>query len=154
VIGGVIGKVVTDENAGAAAGAIIGGAVANQTGKKTVTKCKEVETCSNVYNPERITDEDALREVLQDLDDGKPVSKETIMDAQYTIGVAHDGKWGPKSRLAAENYLVKIETDATMHSLMVNGVVIVSSADAGSIDQIKNAQHEAGVESQIFVDLQ
>jgi len=154
VVGGVIGKVVTDKNAGAAAGAIIGGAIANEQGKKTVTKYKDVETCANVFNPERITDQAVLRQVLQDLNDGRPVSKETIMDAQYTIGVAHDGKWGPKSQLAAEKYLANLSPDAPLYSLVVNDVVIVSSADANSIDEIKNALHEAGVDSQIFIDLQ
>ncbi|MBR9652719.1 hypothetical protein [Thalassovita aquimarina] len=154
IIGGVLGKVVTKENAGAAAGAIIGGAVANETSKKTVTKYKDVETCTNVFIPERVTDEEALRQALLDLNDGKSVSKEMIMDVQYTIGVGHDGKWGPKSKLAAEKYLANLEPDAPLYSLVVNDVVIVSSADASAIDQIKQALLEAGVDSQIFVDLQ
>ncbi|MDX1781464.1 MAG: hypothetical protein R3256_09095 [Thalassovita sp.] len=154
IIGGVIGKVVTKDNAGAAAGAIIGGAVANEKGTKTITKYKEVETCTNVFIPERVTDEETLQQVLLDLNDGKSVSKEMIMDVQYTIGVAYDGKWGPKSRLAAEKYLANLEPDAPLYSLVVNDVVIVSSADASAIDQIKQALLEAGVSSQIFVDLQ
>ena len=154
LVGGVIGKAVTDKNAGAAAGALIGGAIANETGKKTVTKYREVETCANVFNPERITDEAVLRRALLDLNSGKPVSKEETMDVQYTIGVAHDGKWGPKSQRAAETYLANYEPDASLYTLMVNDVVIVSSTDANSIDQLKNALQEAGVESQIFVDLQ
>jgi hypothetical protein len=154
IIGGVLGKVVTKENAGAAAGAIIGGAVANETSKKTVTKYKDVETCTNVFIPERVTDEATLRQTLLDLNDGKPVSKEMIMDVQYTIGVGHDGKWGPKSKLAAEKYLADLAPDAPLYSLVVNDVVIVSSADASAIDQIKQALLDAGVESQIFVDLQ
>ena len=154
IVGGVIGKVVTKKNAGAAAGAIIGGVVANESSTKTVTKYKDVETCTNVFIPERITDEERLQDILLDLNDGKSVSAETIMDVQYTIGVAHDGKWGPKSQLAADKYLANLAPDTPLYSLVVNDVVIVSSADASAIDQIKDALFEAGVDSQIFVDLQ
>ncbi len=153
IVGGVIGKVVTDKNAGAAVGAIVGGAIANETSTNTVTKYREVETCTNVFVPERITDEAKLQKVLLDLNEGKSVSKEMIMDAQYTIGVAYDGKWGPKSQLAAEKYLANLEPDAPLYSLVVNDVVIVSSADIGAINEIKVALLEAGVVSQIFVDL-
>ena len=154
VIGGVVGRVVTDENAGAAAGAIVGGVIANETAKKNVTKYRDVETCTNVFVPDRISDEDTLRNVLQDLNAGRSVSKEMTMDAQYTIGVAYDGKWGPKSKLAAEKYLANLSPDAPLYSLVVNDVVIVSSADANAIDEIKAALFRAGVDSQIFVDLQ
>jgi len=154
IVGGVIGKVVTKKNAGAAAGAIIGGAVANENSTKTVTKYREVETCANVFIPERLADEETLQQVLLDLNDGRSVSKEMIMDAQYTIGVAYDGKWGPKSQLAAEKYLANLEPDAPLYSLLVNDVVIVSSADVSALDEIKSALLEAGVDSQIFVDLQ
>lgn len=153
IIGGVVGKIVTDKNAGAAAGAIVGGAIANETSKKTVTKYRDVETCTNVFVPERITDDAKLREVLLDLNAGHSVSKEMTMDAQYTIGVGHDGKWGPKSQLAAEKYLVDLKPDAPLYSLVVNDVVIVSSPDVNAIDEIKEALLEAGVASQIFVDL-
>lgn len=158
LIGGVIGKVVTDKNAGAAAGAVIGGAIGHESSKKTVTKYKDVETCRNVYIPERVIDTFVLEETLVDLNAGRSVSKEMIMDVQYTIGVSHDGKWGPKSRGAAEEYLASLETqvepEAPLYSLVVNDVLIVSSADANAIDEIKKALFEAGVDSQIFVDLQ
>jgi hypothetical protein len=154
IVGGVIGKVVTKKDAGAAAGAIIGGAVANETSKRTVTKYKDVETCTNVFIPARVTNEETLRQALLDLNAGKPVNKEMTMDVQYTIGVAHDGKWGPKSQLAAEKYLANLAPDAPLYSLVVNDVVIVSSADVNAVDQIKNALLEAGIQSQIFVDLQ
>ena len=154
LVGGVIGKVVTKKNAGAAAGAIIGGAVGHQSSKKTVTRYKEVETCENVFIPERVTDAETLEQVLLDLKDGEPVSKEMIMDVQYTIGVAHDGKWGPKSRLAAEKYLANLDPDASLYSLVVNDVVIVSSPDVNAIDEMKEALFEAGIDSEIFVDLQ
>lgn len=158
LIGGVIGKVVTDKNAGAAAGAVIGGAIGHENSRKTVTKYKNVETCKNVFVPERVTDSYELEQTLLDLNSGRSVSKEMIMDVQYTIGVNHDGKWGPRSRGAAEEYLASlnatpVSTDP-LYSLVVNEVVIVSSADAGTIDEIKDALLEAGVESQIFVDLQ
>ncbi|MGI9388680.1 MAG: glycine zipper domain-containing protein [Boseongicola sp.] len=156
VIGGVIGKVVTDDNAGAAVGAVIGGAVGHENSRKTVTRYKEVENCTNVFIPDRVTDAATLEQVLLDLNDGQSVSKEMIMDAQYTIGVAYDGKWGPMSRRAAEGYLANLEPDAqpeaTLYSLVVNDVVIVSLADASAIDEIKNALFEAGVDSQIFLD--
>lgn len=154
IVGGVIGKVVTNDNAGAAAGAIIGGVIANENSTKTVTKYKDVETCKSVFIPERITDELELERVLRDLNDGKSVRKERIMDVQYTIGVAHDGKWGSRSQLAAEKYLANLSPDAPLYSLMVNGVVIVSSADVNAIDQIKSALQEAGVSSKIYIDLQ
>lgn len=158
LIGGVIGKVVTDKNAGAAAGAIIGGAIGHENSKKTVTRYKEVETCRNVFIPARVTDKDQLEDVLVDLNAGRSVSKEMIMDVQYTIGVSHDGKWGPRSRGAAEEYLASMDTtvqpEAPLYSLVVNDVLIVSSADANAVDEIKKALFEAGVESQIFVDLQ
>lgn len=158
VIGGVIGKAVTDDDAGAVAGAIIGGAVGHQSSKKTVTKYKDVETCRNVFIPERVTDPARLEQVLHDLNDGQPVSKELTMDVQYTIGVAYDGVWGPTSRRAAEEYLANLEPDAQpdapLYSLVVNDVVIVSSTDASTIDEIKQALLEAGVDSKIFVDLQ
>ena len=158
LIGGVIGKVVTDDNAGAAVGAIIGGAVAHENSATTVTRYRDVETCKNVFIPERVTDAETLEQVLLDLNDGQSVSKEMIMDVQYTIGVAYVGKWGPMSRRAAEEYLANLEPDAQhqepLYSLVVNDVVIVSSADASAIDEIKKALLEAGVDSQIFVDLQ
>lgn len=158
LIGGVIGKAVTDDNKGAAVGAVIGGVVGHESSKKTVTRYKEVETCKNVFIPERVTDAETLEQVLLDLNDGKSVSKEMIMDVQYTIGVAYDGKWGPMSRRAAEEYLANLEPDAQpeapLYSLVVNDVVIVSSADASAIDEIKKALFEAGVDSKIFVDLQ
>ncbi len=153
LVGGVIGRVVTDKNAGAAVGAIVGGAIANETSKNTVTKYREVETCTNVFVPARITDEAQLQKVLQDLNAGKSVSKETTMDAQYTVGVSHDGKWGPNSQLEAEKYLANLAPDAPLYSLVVNDVVIVSSADVNAIDEIKEALLEAGVASQIFIDL-
>ena len=158
LIGGVIGKAVTDDNKGAAVGAVIGGVVGHENSKKTVTRYKEVETCKNVFIPERVTDAETLEQVLLDLNDGKSVSKEMIMDVQYTIGVAYDGKWGPMSRRAAEEYLANLEPgaqpEAPLYSLVVNDVVIVSSADASAIDEIKKALFEAGVDSKIFVDLQ
>lgn len=154
IVGGVVGKIVTDKNAGAAAGAIVGGAIANETSKKTVTKYRDVETCTKVFVPDRITDEEKLREVLLDLNAGNSVSKEMTMDAQYSIGVSYDGKWGPKSQLAAEKYLADLKPDAPLYSLVVNDVVIVTSPDVNAIEEIKNALFEAGVTSQIFVDLQ
>ena len=158
LIGGVIGKAVTDENAGAVAGAVIGGAIGHENSRTTVTRYREVETCRNVFIPERVTDEEVLEQVVLDLNDGQSVSREMIMDVQYTIGVAYDGKWGPKSRGAAEEYLANLGPDAqpetSLYSLVVNDVVIVSSADANAIDEIKKALFEAGVDSRIFVDLQ
>lgn len=158
LIGGVIGKAVTDDNAGAAVGAIIGGAIGHESSETTVTRYKDVETCRNVFIPERVTDAETLERVLLDLKEGRSVSKEMIMDVQYTIGVAYDGVWGPMSRRAADEYLANLEPDAQpeapLYSLIVNNVVIVSSADAHAIDEIKKALSEAGVDSQIFVDLQ
>ena len=158
LIGGVIGKAVTDENAGAVAGAVIGGAIGHENSRRTVTRYKDVETCKNVYIPARVTDADLLEEVLLDLNDGRSVDNEMIMDVQYTIGVAHDGKWGPRSRGAAEEYLANLvpnaQPEAPLYSLVVNDVVVVSSIDAGAIDEIKKGLLEAGVDSQIFVDLQ
>jgi len=154
IVGGVIGKVVTNDNAGAAAGAIIGGVIANENSTKTVTRYKNVEVCSNVFIPERITDEVALEQDLRDLNDGVSLNKERVMDVQYTIGVSHDGKWGSRSQLAAEKYLANLEPDAPLYSLMVNDVVIVSSPDVNAVDQMRSALTEAGVESQVFVDLE
>ena len=158
LIGGVLGKAVTDDNAGALVGAVVGGAVGHESSKKTVTRYKNVETCRNVFIPERITDDETLRRVLQDLNDGRSVSKEMTMDAQYTVGVAYDGQWGPMSRRAAETYLANLEPgaelEAPLYSLVVNEVVVVSSEDANAIDEIKKGLLQAGVESQIFVDLQ
>ena len=158
LIGGAIGKAVTDDNAGAAVGAIIGGAVGHEKSKKTVTRYKDVETCKNVFIPELVRDAETLEQVVLDLNEGQFVSKETIMDVQYTIGVAYDGKWGPVSRAAAEEYLANYEPDAQpeapLYSLVVNDVVIVSSVDVNAIDEIKEALFEAGVDSQIFIDLQ
>ncbi|NDW54071.1 hypothetical protein [Aliiroseovarius sp. PrR006] len=158
IIGGVIGQVVTDDAGGAAAGAIIGGAIGHNNSQQTVTKYKEVETCRNVFIPERITDADVVTRAIADLNGGRSVSKEMTMDVQYTIGVAYDGKWGPMSRRAADEYLASLTPDAQpeadLYSLVVNDVVIVSSADANSIDEISKALLQAGVESQIFVNLQ
>ncbi len=158
LIGGAIGKAVTDDTGGAAVGAVIGGAIGHENSRQTVTRYKDVETCRNVFIPERVTDADELERVLLDLNDGRSVSKEMIMDVQYTIGVAYDGKWGPMSRRAADEYLANLEpdaqVDAPLYSLVVNDVVVVSSADASAIDEIKKGLFEAGVDSQIFVDLQ
>jgi uncharacterized protein YcfJ len=166
IIGGLLGKAATGDDGAAAIGAIIGGAVANERSSQTVTRYEDVETCTNVFVPDRITDEDELKAILRDLNAGRTVSRETTMDVQYTIGVSYDGKWGPKSRAAAAEYLAGYEPDApsepaadedpglTLYSLMVNDVVVVSSPDVAAIDQIKKALAEAGVDSAIFVDLQ
>lgn len=158
IIGGLLGKAATDDNAAAVVGALIGGAVANESGSTTVTKYRDVETCTNVFIPDRIENAARLEQVLVDLKDGRKVSRETIMDVQYTIGVAYDGVWGPMSRRAAEEYLASLEPEATptetMYSLVVNDVVIVSSTDVAAIDKIKKALAEAGVRGSIFVDLQ
>lgn len=158
LIGGVIGKVVTDDAGGAAAGAIIGGAIGHNNSQQTVTRYKEVETCRNVFIPDRVTDSEVVKQVVLDLNNGRSVSKEMIMDVQYTIGVAYDGKWGPMSRRAADEYLANLtpgtQPEAELYSLVVNDVVIVSSADANAIDEISKALLQAGVESQIFINLQ
>lgn len=158
LVGGLIGKAVTDENAGAAVGAVIGGAVGHASSQTSVTRYKDVETCRNVFIPERVTDVETLQRTLVDLNEGQNVSADMIKDVQYTIGVAHDGKWGPKSRRAAEDYLATLDPDAendtSLYSLVVNDIVIVSSADANAIDEMKVALLEAGVESQIFTNLQ
>lgn len=161
IIGGVIGKVATGKDAGAAVGAIIGGAVANENSTKTVTKYKEVEACTQVFIPTHIYDNDALRQTILNLNSGVSESKERIMDVQFTIGVTHDGLWGPRSVLAAKEYLEGDPVAATgdeerivLYSLMVNDVVVVSSPDVNSIDEIKNALLQAGVESKIFVNME
>jgi len=153
VVGGVLGNAMTKDAAGTAAGALIGGAVANEAGKKTVTKYKQVNVCKTVYVPGTITDEQALRQDVRDLNAGKRVEKETIMDVQYTIGVAHDGVWGPKSRQAATKYLANLKPNTPVYSLVVNGVVIAKSANVAAMDRMQKALHEAGVDSQISVDL-
>lgn len=109
LIGGVIGKAVTDKNSGAAVGAIIGGAVGRENSETTITRYKDVEICKNVFLPERVTNAETLEQALIGLNDGQPISKEMIMDVQYTIGVAYDGKWGPMSRRAAEEYLANLD---------------------------------------------
>ena len=158
LIGGVIGKAVTDKDAGAVAGAVIGGAIGHENSRRTVTKYKNVETCRNVFIPERVTNADTLEQVVWDLNNGQSVSKEMIMDVQYTIGVAYDGTWGPMSRRAADEYLANLapdaQPDAPLYSLVVNDVVVVSSTDPSAIDEIKKGLFEAGVDSRIFVDLQ
>lgn len=158
IIGGLLGGVATDDNAGAVVGAIIGGALANENSTTTVTRYREVETCSNVFIPDRIHDSYELEAVLRDLNDGRNVSREMIMDVQYTIGVAYDGSWGPMSRRAADEYLATLEPEAMpndpLFTLVVNDVVIVSSTDVAAIDEIKQSLYEAGVDSRIFVDLQ
>ncbi len=161
IIGGVIGKAATGDNSGAAVGAIIGGAVANESGKKTVTKYKDVETCSQVFIPEYINDQGTLRETILRLNSGGSESRERIMDVQYTIGANHDGVWGPRSVMAANEYLagkpvtdIVDEAQSPLYSLIVNDVVVVSSADVNAIDEIQKALLEAGVESQIFVNLE
>jgi uncharacterized protein YcfJ len=168
IIGGLLGKAATDDNGAAAIGAIIGGALANESSTTTVTRYRDVETCTNVFVPDRITDEAELESILIDLKNGRSVSREVIMDVQYTIGVAYDGSWGPKSRRAADEYLAHLEADAAaeveveveatettpLFTLVVNDVVIVSSPDVAAIDEIKTALGQAGVASQIIVDLQ
>jgi uncharacterized protein YcfJ len=165
IIGGVIGKAATGETGGAAVGAIIGGAVANEKGKKTVTRYKDVETCRQVYIPSVIEDDYELRQSILLLNNGGSESKERTMDVQYTIGVRHDGKWGPKSRSAAEAYLDGAEVDRVtevvvpedrtpLYSLMVNDVVVVSSPDVNAIDEIKQGLDRAGVDATILVDVQ
>ena len=154
VVGGLVGNAMTKDAAGTAAGAIIGGAVANETGKRTVTRYKKVNVCKNVYLPATVTDEQELRQDVSDLNAGKHVDKETIMDVQYTIGVPHDGIWGPKSRRAARKYLADLKPNTPSYSLMVNGVVITKSADVDSVNQMKKALDKAGVDSQVTVNMQ
>lgn len=165
LIGGVLGKAATGDNGGAAVGAIIGGAVANEKGKKTVTKYRDVETCRQVYIPSLITDDLDLRQSILLLNNGGSESKERTMDVQYTIGVKHDGKWGPKSMAAANAYLdgavvdrtndeVISEDRTTLYSLMVNDVVVVSSPDVNAIDEIKQGLYRAGVDATILVNVE
>ncbi len=161
LIGGVIGKAATGKDSGAVVGAIIGGAVANENGNKTVTKYKDVETCRQIYTPSYINDEDGLRETILNLNDGGHESKERIMDVQFTIGVTHDGSWGPQSQRASRDYLdgapvqaVVEEAKAPLYSLIVNDVVVVTSPDVNAIDDIQKSLLQAGVESKIFVNMQ
>ncbi|MDC0737433.1 hypothetical protein N6L24_04035 [Cognatishimia sp. SS12] len=161
LIGGVIGKVVTDKNAGAAAGAVIGGVVGHENSRRTVTRYKDVETCKNVYVPARINDRARLENAIFDLNAGRSVSKELVKDVQYTIGVSQDGKWGPKSRRAADNYLgvrpaslrpVIERPAAPLYSLIVNDVLIHSTDDVDEVQDMQVALLEAGVTSNILVD--
>ena len=154
VVGGLVGNAITKDAGGAAVGALLGGAVANEAGKSTVTKYRQVNVCKTVYVPGTITDQQALRQDVRDLNAGKSVSKETVMDVQFTIGVPHDGVWGPKSRQAAKVYLANLKPNTTMYSLVVNDVVIATSADVNSIDQMKKALLKAGVDSKITVNMQ
>jgi outer membrane lipoprotein SlyB len=161
IIGGVIGNATIGNNGGTAIGAIIGGAIANENGKKSVTKYKNVKTCKQVFIPERISDQGALRAVILRLNSGDSESKERIMDVQFTIGASQDGVWGPRSVLASNEYLAgNYATDITdeaqnpLYSLIVNDVVVVSSLDVNAVDEIQKALLEAGVESQIFVNLE
>ena len=68
LVGGVIGKAITDENAGAAAGAVIGGAIGHENSRKTVTRYKDVETCKNVFIPERVTSSERLETPTSELE--------------------------------------------------------------------------------------
>lgn len=160
IIGGVIGKAATGKDGGAAVGAIIGGAVANENSTKTVTKYKDVETCTQVYIPSQIYDEEALRQSILRLNSGGSESKERVMDVQYTIGVAHDGAWGPRSVMAGNAYLQGLPVASTaegkmpLYSLMVNDVIVVSSTDVNAVDEIKRGLMEAGVESTILVNVE
>lgn len=157
VLGGVLGKIVTRQDAGAAAGAVLGGVVANESGRRTVTRYRDVQNCRTVYVPSRITDRHALRQDLRDLGDGRSVKKETIMDVQYTIGVAHDGQWGPVSQRAANKYMAQFQPPAPQasgptYSLMVNNVVITNSGDVNAMDAMKANLRKAGVDAQIVVN--
>lgn len=162
LIGGVLGKVVTGKDGGAVAGAIIGGAVANETSTRTVTKYKEVETCTQVFVPSQIYDKATLRDTIQRLNAGERMNKELVMDVQYSIGVSPDGKWGPQSVRASNAYLAgdvpatsPAESDGgPLYSLMVNDVVVVNSYDLIAIDDIKRGLLRAGVEATILVDVQ
>jgi len=161
IIGGVIGKAATGKDGGAAVGAIIGGAIANEKGNKTVTRYKDVETCTQVFVPSRINDEKALRQTILHLNNGGSESKERIMDVQYTIGAVHDGAWGSRSVMAANAYLEGTEVASSvdagktpLYSLMVNDVIVVTSADVNSIDEIQKALLRAGVDSKILVNME
>jgi len=160
IIGGVLGKAATGDSGGAAVGAIIGGAVANNNSTKTVTRYKDIETCKQVYVPTRINDEEALRQTILRLNSGGSESKERIMDVQYTVGVGRDGVWGPRSVMAANAYLEGAPVASTvdegkmpLYSLMVNDVIVVTSTDVNSIDEIKQALFQAGVDSKILVNM-
>lgn len=160
LIGGVLGKAVTGKDGGAVAGAIIGGAVANESSRRTVTKYKEVETCKQVFVPAQIYDKATLQDTILRLNAGERMSKELVMDVQYTIGVSPDGIWGPQSVRASNAYLdgnipttQPATTDSSpLYSLMVNDVVVVSSYDLAAIDDIKSGLLRAGVEAKILVD--
>jgi hypothetical protein len=161
IIGGVIGKAATGNTGGAALGAIIGGAVANENNKKTITRYKDVENCRQVFIPAYVNDQVALRETILHLNSGGSESRERIMDVQYTIGASHDGVWGPRSAKTANEYLAShAVTDVTdqaqnpLYSLVVNDVVVVSSHDVNAIDGIQKALLEAGVDSQIQVNVE
>lgn len=154
IIGGIIGKAAGGNDESAAIGAIIGGAIANEEGKRTVTKYRDVEVCNRVYSPDEVTPTQVERTVER-LADGVPVSKEMIRDVQYTIGVKPDGVWGPNSRRAANEYLnTSTEVTTNMYSLMVNGVVVIRSADINVLNAIRDGLANADVDAYIFVDAQ
>lgn len=161
LIGGVIGKAATGKDGGAVAGAIIGGAVANEAITHTVTKYRDVETCSKVFVPAHIYDRATLSDAVQRLDAGERLNKELVMDVQYTIGVSPDGKWGPKSVKASKAYLAgdvpatppALPDSNPLYTLTVNDVVVVSSYDLAAIDDIKSGLLRAGVTAKILVDM-
>lgn len=165
VIGGVLGKAVTGEDGGAAVGAIIGGAIANENSTKThtETRYRDVENCETVYVPAKINDAIALSDAIEDLNGGIRLSREMVMDVQYTIGAYVDGQWGPRSRAKAEPYIIRnaytpppVQAEPykiPYYSLWVNGVVISETTDIDEIDALKDSMDRAGVDSQIVVEL-
>lgn len=159
VIGGAIGKAATGKDSGMAVGAVIGGAVASENATRTVTMYRDVETCRQVYNPALIYDEAGLRQSILLLNSGGSEGKERTMDVQYTIGVAHDGVWGPRSAAAANAYLqssqgvTPSQGKEPRYSLLVNNVIVTTSSDVNAIDDLKQGLAQAGVESTILVNV-
>lgn len=104
-IGGAIGRAITGDNKGTGFGAIIGGVIGSQAGPKTVTRYREERRCSTVFVPERITNPEALKSLVESLNARQQVSVEDTKDVQFTVGTKADGVWGPNSRRAAKIFL-------------------------------------------------
>ena len=122
VIGGVLGKVVTKKDKGAAAGALIGGLIGAENSKKKVTgyrteqKCEQIPLATHTHREQSWTNPDTKKPILieqprkpRETEEQKR-NRERISDLQkslnyfgFNVGSA-DGIMGSKTRKGIKEY--------------------------------------------------
>lgn len=117
IIGGLLGKGATGNDRGAAVGAIIGGAIANENNNGgTVTREVTERVPVEYYVNERVCSNNAsesIRNLEQKITQTQrwaaSGNRDNIRELQRRVGVAADGVSGPATRRATTSYIWGLE---------------------------------------------